>query len=1591
MAILKLFTERSARRSAFRVGRVWAYTSFVSLLCCGAMLAGCSKDLSYEDVAPELPELPQVEPGKVSLSISVPGITTPSGGTYALTPEQEGFVEMGKFNALLFRSEAQTNDDSKFAFVRYAAATEVGAGTNNANTQGHYVKRLSIELPEEADGTTAFYKVMIVANYLPETDATDDEKKSAAWERMLAGKTLPEARGLIYFEQVQNAAWVTSGDNPTPLPLWGETSRAFTSQVMRVSTIPMLRAVARIDVGVNIGGRNTDGDGNFTGTYDLTSTEYNGKAMDLDGRTFEIESVTLYNAAYRGLVAPSGDNYSANLRSVTAPTLPGTGYQNDASVKYTADGTATNMLRRQIYLPETQNKGIDANEQAFYIVIGGRYNGGAVTYYRVDFYNRAADADVNQGQTGTEHENYVKPSAANRYDILRNHAYVINILRVRGEGYPTEAMAASAESSNMEVDIRSWDTGEDLANVVTDGQYRLALSTTQLQYHQDGTAQEVDVFTDFAVSGSAELVAASGWKLYMAAPQNIGGQDQTGAVKVWAADDTELTPTLEAASGRYFWTSGPANQTATLRIGMERFDENNNTGFMERSVRLTFTAGRMTQDVELVQDVKNTRTLTLLQEKFFFVKYPESNQSLIVKSTPAGATYYAVWTRDGQTYRCNISDPDAAPDADIAAKRKGYLGGLNNVAADKLPVGFGPEVTHDGGALCPNVEFFRQVGTSGDMFSLRPCDWDAAHNNNTEPAAPRSWRFEIEAYWDEGGVLDENPEITRVEVEQSNYEVKWYPVENGVQLPDNHITVDWNQSATANISTTPTDLTWYFISKSDQGNLSGQEWVLNWTSDLFNKTKTGPQTIGVTLANNMSLYPRTVTLVASSAADGFDKNGSKLVITQLGGPLSLTLEAGANVAELPYDAATKTYTLDYGANSSRTIKGINVRANSDWWWRWRTDKSSPADDTGTELGEKDMTDAQIATYLDKYNREAIPLHHDHPYWQNAGATPSGTAPGYVVSDWLPSPSVVREPGVDNATTGNRDEQSFLRLWDQALLVRSVQGVYLAPAATTDQSVLPPTRTIPLAGRYYSEIQLFNTHNLYDVTDPDIAAEKVTAIADESKILRIQRTVPSMMTFVELPFDANNNINLSNFVENGTATAELKNQRLTVRSNNKVTITLYKAVGKGAAYTKFQQEKTYLPRQTSYGDVLDFTLDELVTTEFPGFIDWDGIDYDNPYTRYKVVVSGYRQASQHGADEAFSVEREYFSGYYMEHPATAQITRHGQYSSAGFDLLLDFRASAYHKDQRIRVGRMAVNISSAPVGNTVTSTLSGVPEYTEYRLDASQYQCYVRHTVPQNGAWNQMYIYWVEYQKYGTNAWTMTWDGGTASRPNQNEYLFLQDAKSAQGCVYITYGGTTIPDVNRPGSDDVSAWRDKGFLTVVVGSTGDDSPAAIDFNPIYKTQYSGTYADQWLSGESYNWKYNEAPTGKTETAVVAGYYEIGHTGTRHYYKGMNFTVTGHHRCFGSRRHQRSVAFTNKYNLGWWSSQGGYIVKCPVAHSVYGHYTEFMQEINTLTGVSLATEAGNVTDAFQMITARNAVTVAASPAGTVNQSLLGTKIN
>ena len=1256
-----------------------------ALLLCGA-LAGCSKEM---DMGPEAPpaEPPAVTGGELSLSISVPGVAAPQ--SYALGATQEGAVQRELLHVLFFASDGGTAD-ADFRYIDRLTPDEKQWGASQAGTSGNYRQNFRVGLPLKADGTNyAKYRAMIVSNI--------DEVQMALYDDQLAGSTIDKARTLIRFEHADGTVWNTGTGEPatgfTPLPLWGESS-PFTAQAASVKTIPLLRAVARIDVGVNLTGKNLDQNNKWDGTYDLDNI--NGQDMDLPGHTFEIRSVRLYNAARGGHLAPAEGNYDKDKHKATAATVDQATPMHTTEPHYTAGGTAKNMLRRQIYLPETKNKGVDNDDDAFYIVVGGSYNGGAESFYRIDFYDRTGA----NGGTAENEQGQVKPSGQNRYDILRNHAYVINILRVRGEGYATAELAAASEPINMEIEIRSWDQGDNMGNVVTDGQYRLSVSATQMQYHQDGTAQELKVFTDYLLAGNA---AASGWKMSIPNAADKAAlifYDQTG----------QVIP--EADWAKMEVSEGIANKTGVLRVGLTRYTEDLAGDQMERTVTLRFTAGRMTQDVELMQDVLSTVSLSLSPEKMSFTRNPKSGQFVTAKPSPAeNVTLYVSWEdAAGNTVKYNISDTSDPANAGIT-----------------LPAGFTDDADDKG------RRFFEQSASGGNIFQLLPNKWDAEQNGGKDPAAPRMWRFTVTAEWPGGSTA------SRVlEVEQSNWQLTWelwdrqggsqittpvyhrvsFPAEGGTQTPY--------------VYTGGNVLKWYFASREmTEGNYSGVEWLEQWR-EMGNKDYTGNASLTLTVPANPEIADRVMRLQAASDQDGFDRTTSYMEIHQAGGALVLEPEGGTgtNVASFYQDPNDqKRYVLDFGPVRAATFKAVNVRANTDWWWELITGASD------------DLPGAGIAY--------TTPLHigQGHPYYK-----------AYFSSE---DKSIIAA-GIGNATTGNSDKNSTTKVWTTAFSWRSLQLPWLSTTAVSDEALTKLNPKLPLAGDYYVDLKLRNTH---DQLDPTGDADRIDAA---SRTVRVQRTIPSLWHISQWPLNGWDYMNLGNFPAWAT-----ENLAFNTNTALKWEITRDGQVVDQGDFTPLQGYESH-----SIGSILS----KKAVVPAANYV-----DFTKDKVTWVLTVSGSRQTAQDKEDEPFSLQRTYYTGYEMNIPLTTNLSRGSVMSYEGGEILLDFSNSTYHDAQQVRIVRQTYDTDGNPVAGSI--------QYETYTLDGSKGQRYIKVTVPFNSSQKDLFAYWAEYIPYGQTEWSPVFHDGTMG-PDTKKFLFIQDAMMGSAQKVLGKTPAALPNLDQ---------------------------------------------------------------------------------------------------------------------------------------------------------------------------------------------------
>ncbi|MBR8802806.1 hypothetical protein [Porphyromonas levii] len=178
---------------------------------------------------------------------------------------------------------------------------------------------------------------------------------------------------------------------------------------------------------------------------------------DTDG--FVIDGFCVANSLDKGLVAPfKVQNYSYEFPfKVTEATVP-------ADAKFLAPPTDESMitLDKTFNLFESKN---NHDTQKVCVVIRGK-KGAETRYFKIDLVNRKNEFSIND---------YIQ--------ILRNNWYVINISRIKSEGYATlgDALKAPADN-NVFASVEMKDFSK-----VSDGQYYLSADPIQMVIVKPGT------------------------------------------------------------------------------------------------------------------------------------------------------------------------------------------------------------------------------------------------------------------------------------------------------------------------------------------------------------------------------------------------------------------------------------------------------------------------------------------------------------------------------------------------------------------------------------------------------------------------------------------------------------------------------------------------------------------------------------------------------------------------------------------------------------------------------------------------------------------------------------------------------------------------------------------------------------------------------------------------------------------------------------------------------------------------------------------------------------------------------------------------
>lgn len=811
--------------------------------------------------------------GSLKLTLRVPGIPS-STATRSVSLADECGIATDQLHLLLF-----SKSDGKYIFLRDVGIRSLTVVPDS--DPATYDLQLAFHEGEMGGN----YRLMAVANLTKGAflAAAGGEGYPAFRDCNTETNPMESVRELLTYANPGDAAtgrWPLGGTGATfvPFPMWGEGTSFTASPGADLGTLSLVRATARIDVGINFR-RNADD------TYPLADMRSRGLEATTGGY-FRLMSVSLYRAPRSGFTAPAGGRFDAANNRVTAATAMRDAAPDDprryietdlsadpdAAVGTEADNRRA--LTRALYIPEAENHGRD-RDRAVCIVVGGAYGDAAAptTFYRIDFYNRTPGPDGNQ----------LKPTPDSRIDLLRNHAYVVNITSVNGPGESTEEEALVAEHVNMRVELTDWNQDDQLGNIITDGVYRLRMDRTALEYYSDGMPQQVTLETDY------EGESGQGWTLEA---------DETAQRHVIFYDDDGKEIRFTDPE----WPHAGRRGITRLRVGMAEFDQPVGTTDPQfRQATLIFTAGNMKMRLRLTQTSRELLRIGLAPGEMYFPQIPQFLRPVDIQVNTRKTYDLSVAWRNERDEPCtwNLSDPSANP------------------------------------AMFPDPRF-----ADGDFFAVDPArpDYPGRMIRQLRPTATSAGNNRVFTFTLTATVPATGATATAVLLAyQSEFDVEWLVRGGTGPFGNEALAAHDAASVSARIETKPVGLEWYFSRSTDVGPI---DWITNLDALIGTKQNGGGQ-YTFDLLPNTALGRRSYTLQARSPQDGFDPDNFGLVVVQQSTPLILIPEVqGAAPGALTetVDADNRTiYTRDYGTALASTTDRLDFTANSDWQWWWNKD------------------------------------------------------------------------------------------------------------------------------------------------------------------------------------------------------------------------------------------------------------------------------------------------------------------------------------------------------------------------------------------------------------------------------------------------------------------------------------------------------------------------------------------------------------------------------------------------------------------------------------------------------------------------------
>lgn len=543
---------------------IWRGTLSLAVVALALALSSCTKEplLSAEQ--------PEKEYMDFSLELTPPGAF--AAPTKAMTPAQQNAINRAEVlvfqnNILLYHKTGEVSDIDGVK------------------------KRVKVQLKTSKTESDMF-DIMVIGN--PPSDFSFGTYVTKTKDALKAAFTV-------------SAVGKWSGSE---FVMYGEALQTLIKPTTNNFKIQMLRSLARVDIGV--------------GVYNEVTDSWAGL-----GATFSLTEVRVVNSRDKFAAIPSATTFNStgNVK-VSAPTIPsGTKPQGTTAATATKYSDATEITavdgrgrhtKSAIFIAEAPN-----TTDRVTLLVGGSYNGGATTYYRIDMC-------------------VVRAGAPGNYDylnILRNHLYRINITSISGAGFTDPQEALTSAPINITTTLTPIEEGGS-GDVIFDANNSITtdVSGVQIYANPDGVktytiatvkanfvAGVAATVTGTGISGTLNLVSGVSRTITAAIPANT----TTGSYTIKVGRLTKVIPlTMQAAIDAHF-DFLPFQNVASITVKDPR-------PWLTLSQNMTYVKGE--QQSASVTGNAQGKAVIHLDENISTTDAPRTAEALVLRNNNLGTT-----------------------------------------------------------------------------------------------------------------------------------------------------------------------------------------------------------------------------------------------------------------------------------------------------------------------------------------------------------------------------------------------------------------------------------------------------------------------------------------------------------------------------------------------------------------------------------------------------------------------------------------------------------------------------------------------------------------------------------------------------------------------------------------------------------------------------------------------------------------------------------------------------------------------------------------------------------------------------------------